>query len=629
VSRAAVGAPRIETGSSCEGVEGRLAALARAGGPLRRVLAALAARLVARRAFEPLGYARLRDYAGERLGVSARLLQELAAVDARLVELPQLEAALIRGQLPWSKVRLVARTASPGDEARWIARARRTSVRVLERELRSVARGALGRAKLGPGDEEGGSREPAEAVTLHVPPRVAFQWHRTCREAERVAGETTSRAAVLEWLTAEVLAGLPAGIVEVEGDRRGELEPAGRSRPEPEARPDAGLDAESDAEAEASAARDTAADLEGAATTGLEPGGGPAGLPGFVCTLVEGLETLDPFELDARLRRTIRLEQRREAELAPLLRAVSAPGFAWRGAFRSLSSFARERLGMSPRKARALLRIERVGDVCPELRAAFRDGELSWAQAQQVARLLVGGEADHAHLARWVAWAATVSVRRLEQTVAAAVALGAQECDSETIAAAEEHALRDDAQAAQATAGRQTCAHPTLSGDGPPWMGSVRVHVVAPREVVRLFTATLCSVRLELERETGRLPTAAQGFEVMLDRATAGWAVRDPLLRRRSRRELAIFERDGWRCTVPGCTSRRNLQRHHIEFRSQGGSDAAENQTTLCAFHHLRGVHGGRIRIRGRAPVALRFDLGIRADRAPLVSYASGDRLVG
>ena len=70
-----------------------------------------------------------------------------------------------------------------------------------------------------------------------------------------------------------------------------------------------------------------------------------------------------------------------------------------------------------------------------------------------------------------------------------------------------------------------------------------------------------------------------------------------------------MFARDGWRCTVPGCTAYRNLHAHHLEFRSAGGSDDPSNCITLCAFHHLRGIHtglirgrGGLIRCRGRAP---------------------------
>ena len=79
-----------------------------------------------------------------------------------------------------------------------------------------------------------------------------------------------------------------------------------------------------------------------------------------------------------------------------------------------------------------------------------------------------------------------------------------------------------------------------------------------------------------------------------------------------------VIERDGYRCAVPGCTSRRNLHDHHIEFRSAGGSDSPENRITLCAFHHQRCLHAGRLRVHGRAPDALVFEL-------PLVRYRSGD----
>jgi hypothetical protein len=53
----------------------------------------------------------------------------------------------------------------------------------------------------------------------------------------------------------------------------------------------------------------------------------------------------------------------------------------------------------------------------------------------------------------------------------------------------------------------------------------------------------------------------------------------------------ADFTQDGFRCTVPACTARRNLQSHHVHFRSAGETDVAWNRTTLCACHHHRGVH--------------------------------------
>jgi len=88
-----------------------------------------------------------------------------------------------------------------------------------------------------------------------------------------------------------------------------------------------------------------------------------------------------------------------------------------------------------------------------------------------------------------------------------------------------------------------------------------------------------------------------------------------------------VFARDGWRSTAPGCSSFRNLHDHHIVFRSAGGSDDLENRTTLCAWHHLRGVHTGLVRCVGAAPHALRFEFGLRDNLPPLLTFGPGERL--
>jgi hypothetical protein len=54
------------------------------------------------------GYARLSDYAVERLGVSARWLRSFARVGCAFHKLPWLEGALASGTLGWTKVRLLA-----------------------------------------------------------------------------------------------------------------------------------------------------------------------------------------------------------------------------------------------------------------------------------------------------------------------------------------------------------------------------------------------------------------------------------------------------------------------------------------------------------------------------------------
>jgi hypothetical protein len=144
---------------------------------------------------------------------------------------------------------------------------------------------------------------------------------------------------------------------------------------------------------------------------------------------------------------------------------------------------------------------------------------------------------------------------------------------------------------------------------------------LGPPDVVQLFRAVLCTVRRRIERDTGRLPTAGAALEVMLDHVLSSWGVLDEKLAARYR----VFARDGWRCAAPGCTSLQNLHDHHIRFRSAGGGDALDNRITLCAFHHLRGVHAGLLRCVGRAPDGLRWEMGIRPGRTPLLAYCSGD----
>ena len=111
----------------------------------------------------------------------------------------------------------------------------------------------------------------------------------------------------------------------------------------------------------------------------------------------------------------------------------------------------------------------------------------------------------------------------------------------------------------------------------------------APPEVAKLFLAMLAR---------------AGSLEALFAHAIATWAEQGARFR-----DPADFARDGWRCTVPGCTARRNLHSHHIRFRSAGGPDEPWNRTTLCAHHHHRGVHDGTLRITGRAPDALIFEL--------------------
>jgi hypothetical protein len=328
---------------------------------------------------------------------------------------------------------------------------------------------------------------------------------------------------------------------------------------------------------------------------------------------VDGIDEADAFELDDRMRRAVALEQRIEAEMAPLLRAIGASSRYRRAGAHRFEAWARERLGISPRKTRALVRLDRTGDACPALREAFRSGRLSWVQAYALAPILLVAESAPFR-DEWVTWAEQVSVRRMEADVAAALLL-----------------LETDRAAFVGSAGlpeRQTCAQAQGDPDaGPihaatnvpePVHETARIAFVAPRDAALFFRSVFLAARARLERLTNRPVSAGEAIEWMLDHAFAVWGADDDSLAPEHR----VFERDGWRCTVPGCSSYRNLHDHHILYRSRGGSDDPANRTTLCACHH----QGGRVRCTGNAPDGLRFELGLRTGRPPLVSYVAGER---
>jgi hypothetical protein len=598
-----------------------LVALARARAPLRRALARVAGRFVAQKGWERLGFARLRDYAVERLGLSARSLQDLSRVDAALARLPRIEASFVGGEIPWTKARLLARVSTPEDEAAWLARAQAHTARELAREVRAVDRGCLEAGGLET-DEDGAPEERRESVRIWCRPGVCGKWFRTRQFARRVAGEALPVWAAMEAVAAEVASTIPVELpdeaLEVPGASAAEeaeslrqseaTEPAGKAAKRGTAKP-----RETSAESGGQTlGRQPEGKLRRAANGCATQGSGTRPvipLPSLLEPLVEGLEAADAFALDARLRGAVALEQRLEARMGPLLLAL-AEGRLYRPAgFANLETHARECLGLSPRKVRALLRLERAGRRCPALAAAFREGLLSWVKAHALVPVALVAGAPHRE---WIAWARRVTVRRAEDEVDRALVafeMGAPLFPGPPDGAAVLDMDRE----------RQMGARRKRSGRDPN--ETERPFFIAPQPVARFFRAVICSVRRQIERVTGRLPTEGEAFEAMLDHALEAWGHPHAKVRREHR----VFERDGWRCTVPGCSSYRNLHDHHIRYRSAGGSDALSNRTTLCAWHHQRGVHAGRVRICGRAPEGLRIELGLRAGQPPLVAYRSGD----
>ena len=126
------------------------------------------------------------------------------------------------------------------------------------------------------------------------------------------------------------------------------------------------------------------------------------------------------------------------------------------------------------------------------------------------------------------------------------------------------------------------------------------LQALVPFEVGQLLSEAFESVRrvedLELASGACLVRVARRFIEVWKDQVKGPRTVAQK-----------VRARDG-RCQTPGCSGPAEHS-HHVEFRSHGGGDELENQVGLCPFHHLRCIHGGWLRVTGRAPDALTWIL--------------------
>jgi hypothetical protein len=525
-------------------LDGWLRRLAAQEARCRIVLGRLAHAFLRRRGHHDLGFGRLGDYARERLGLSAREVQSLATVSARLERLPRLEAALVDGLVSWAQVRLLAAVATPDDEAGWLARAEGRTVRALAATIRT------------PSDED----EDDEArFRLRCPRRVRLLWQQVVELARRMAGTDLTQGQAAEAIAAE---GLSARA------------PCGEAWP--------AADPPRPALADADETRAVFAELDWSAVR--------EAVPDDIDALDADVDVLDPFALDARMRAVLRAMRRIDWQVGRLLRVFLDRRLYRLMLFPSAHRYVTERLGLSVRKARALVALERKTWDADAFGAAYRTGELSWVRALTILSVVTERTA-----ATWVERAAAVPVRRLADEVEWALA------------------VRDGLVpiapppmgAALALDERQLCARPEWE------FPDAEVAFSAPVAVVALLRTAILAFAHPRDSLIG-------GLESLLLHVKAEWEGqprhRDP-----------IFARDGWRCAVPVCTARQQLHDHHLVFRSRGGGNERENRITLCAWHHLRGVHAGRVRAEGEAPDAITWEIGVRAGRRPLLRLA-GER---
>ncbi len=223
--------------------------------------------------------------------------------------------------------------------------------------------------------------------------------------------------------------------------------------------------------------------------------------------------------------------------------------------FLDVDHYATERLGMSGRAIEQRAWLERRLWDFPALRRAMREGRLGYEQARLVARC-----SSPAYIEAWIAKAEKMKVTELKRAV---------EADEEA----------------------QMCAR-------NEW--AVRL----PSDVHQVFSAACRAVRAAAQEWIG----ASKCLVIMCQHFIDTY---EEEVRRPNTPASRALARDRGLCTCPGCSKAADHV-HHIKYRSRGGGSEDWNLTSLCAAHHLHGVHEGYVHVEGAAPDRLHWELGER-----------------
>jgi len=239
----------------------------------------------------------------------------------------------------------------------------------------------------------------------------------------------------------------------------------------------------------------------------------------------------DPWLLDEELRRFLGMRNQWDGTFGHLgLVFRSLEGWRYLG-FASLEHYCCERLGMGERTVQQRISLERKLHDFPSLRQAMRDGRVSYEKARLIAR--------HA------------SVATVDSLIDRA---GQMTCIE----------LRRELEAKEEA---QMCAKGKLQ-------------LVAPRRILALLALAFRAAR----KDAGRWLPPGECLRRIAAHFIAIWK---PILAERNTLQKQVLARDRGFCQVPGC-SRAAVHAHHINPRSQGGTDDEWNLVSLCALCRAR-----------------------------------------
>jgi hypothetical protein len=610
--------------------------------------------------YKRLGSARFADYAREHLGLAVRTAQEMVRLGRGLERLPLLDAALAAGRITWTGALQVARVATKEDEAQWVSLAEQLSVRELQQKVAEalastaeakpgepVTSGELERsAKLAtPGEPDTSAKptkdegavadadedDPLRRLRVQCAWSVARLWHSAIELCGMVVSGPMAEGEAPEYVLAELLSSLPPvperGVAPYRSPAPVVRGMGMELRQGRGPRPVAPL-------AEQLGSRVLSAEQHRRIEKMLD--------------LVDGPIPEDPLQIDTALKALIKARTQLELDLARLLRNFRAFGLARHIGFRTFKEYVSERLGISVDRARFLARLDDRLLRFSAVRQAVCRGEIGTVAALLVCRVAKRGRTEKA----WIERARKRTVERLKKEIEWAERETGKswgggvmppppgrlpsELDAVT---AELIAARD----AMVGEGSATLVSPSddsrcnsrCDPQGDPQGNQddeTFAHPVHEGRPVRV-DFRLRESAVELWQEVKQRLCAASGTpgvsdeQVLYEAALAFLMTYLPLWLHEVEYGDPIAVRDRFQCLAPGCTNRCGSG-HHMRYRSRGGPDDEWNLAFLCHTHHLELLHDdGFIRVTGRAPDDLLFELGIRPDGTAMEVFVNEERL--
>ncbi len=619
--------------------------------------ARLLLRLFDRGGHRKLGFARLGDLARERLGVSPRHADDRLALARTFANRPNVERAFREGRITACQVLALRNVFDDGTEEMWLALCPGMTVREIRqrvREMKEAERSPAGEedrasaAALAAAEPDGDADAPLASIAFPAPPAAVVAWDQAMETARRVIGANVPQYRCVEAILAEVAPHLAPE----EGD--GVSAGGPRTFANGVAGPDADADVDPEIDPDASPQTfangsprpdDTIISLKARRLIAMTLDQIDRELQDIESlTETEGSE--DPSRIVQRIRALQQVSRPLRILTGRLLDRIH--GVLNAADTVSLAGFAERHLRVSETTARGLLDETRIFED-PVLARAFVAGRIGIGQAVRIDRI-----ASRDRIDAWIDRAAGVTHRqfqretwlierlqeffpgfafrtpgpfpeaalenRLRQALRERgwtdreieVALKAERVgaftaasDSDTADPAENPALMRRLEilleqlilTAFPTEAVLPSAPRTFANDGVPG----RIRFRAPAFIKLWWQAALH----DLQAERGPLPAWACAM-LFIRAATTEWeAGHTPPS------EHAILERDRYLCQAPGCSRRRNLQIHHIRFRSRGGADSMDNKITLCFVHHQILLHEMKsVSVAGTAPGKLTWTLG-------------------